>query len=90
MIEQLSPEYFARERWEAGSLANFGIETRYASIERNRALIRKYAIGYCPGERLTFRQKDDCVAVMFFNKENGNFWTHLTKAEFEICFSIHK
>ena len=84
-LQELSPEVFTFDKWGAGSLATFGIETRTWSIEQNRRTIRNNAIGYLVGNKLYVRPKKDTVAVMFFF--NGEeFWTHLTNEEFCICF----
>lgn len=84
-IEKLSPYHFSFELWRAGSLSEFGIETRTWSIEQNRNIIKKYAIGYLDGNKLWIRPKENTVGVMFFYNEN-HFWTHLTIEEFNICF----
>lgn len=84
-IEELAPYYFTFEYWKAGSLTEFGIETRTYSIEQNRQTIKQYAIGYLKAEKLWVRPKQNAIAVMFWFKEQ-HFWTHLTTKEFEICF----
>ncbi len=83
-IEELAPWYFTFEYWRAGSLSEFGIETRTYSITQSRNIIREYAIGYIKGENLWVRPKKNAVAVMFWY--NKHFWTHLTIYEFSICF----
>lgn len=85
-LEQMSPSQFTHECWAAGSLAKFGLETRYASIKQSRGLIRQHAIGYCPGPSLYFRPKPDSMAVMFWTQDEDTFWTHLTAREFAACF----
>jgi hypothetical protein len=85
-IERMSPVRFTHDRWAAGSLATFGLETRYASITQSRGLIRRHAIGYCPGPSLHFRPKPDCMGVMFWTEAEDTFWTHLTDREFAACF----
>jgi len=84
-IEELGPYYFTWEYWRAGTLNDFGIQTRTNSIEQNKNIIRTYAIGYLNGEKLWLRPKKNTVAVMFWFK-GEHFWTHLTIKEFEICF----
>ena len=71
-IEELAPYYFTFEYLRAGSLTEFGIQTRTYSIEQNRQTIRQYEIGYLKAEKLWFKEQ--------------HFWTHLTTKEFEICF----
>ena len=84
-LEELAPYYFTFEYWRAGSLSEFGIQTRTHSIELNKSIIRKYAIGYLDGCKLWIRSKQNTIAVMFWYNEK-HFWTHLTINEFEICF----
>lgn len=86
MIERMYPEQFTHDCWAGGSLATFGIATRYLSITQHRDLIRHHAIGYCPGTSLYVRPKPDCIAVMFWTPEETTFWTHLTNKEFAVCF----
>ncbi len=84
-MEELAPYNFTFELWRAGSLSDFGIETRSYSIEQNKRTIREYAIGWIKGEKLWIRPKTNTIAIMFFF-DNKHFWTHLTIKEFEICF----
>ena len=84
-MERVFPERFTHDLWAAGTLAVFGLETRYASIDANRGLIRRHAIGYCPGPDLFVRPKPG-VAVMFWTDKEDAFWTHLSVAEFNLCF----
>lgn len=84
MVEELPNHFFTYQRWRAGSLSEFGIQTRTNSIEQNRNIIRENAIGYIKGENLWFRPKPNTVAVMFWTDKH--FWTHLTVKEFIICF----
>jgi hypothetical protein len=85
IIEELAPYHFTFEYWRAGSLSEFGIQTRTYSIEKNRQTIRRYAIGYLRGEKLWIRPKQNTIAVMFYFNEK-HFWTHLTTKEFKLCF----
>ena len=84
-MERMFPERFTHELWAAGTLTVFGIETRYQHMAQNQGLIRRHALGYCPGPDLFFRPKPG-VAVMFWTENAGDFWTHLTYDEFAICF----
>jgi len=79
------PEQFTHDLWAAGTLSVFGLETRHYSIAANQGLIRRHAIGYCPGPDLFVRPKPG-MAVMFWTDTSDAFWTHLTVAEFAICF----
>jgi len=82
----MPPDRFTYDIWSAGSLATFGLETRYASIVESRRLIAQNAVGYCLGESLSFRPKPNTVAVMFEPEGLNPFWTHLTTSEFTVCF----
>lgn len=84
-IEELPVHNFTHEIWSAGSLAEFGIQTRTETIELNKQIIREYAIGYLKGNKLWVRPKENTFAVMFWFNEQ-HFWTHLTEKEFFICF----
>lgn len=83
-VEEMGPWTFSFSMWRAGSLAEFGIETRYASIKRNRHIIRKYAIGFLDASKLWVRPKLNAVAIMFWC--GRHFWTHLSTEEFIECF----
>jgi len=87
-MEKLSPSSFTFEKWQAGSLATFGLETREHSItsEIGKAIIKKYAVGYCDGSDLFVRCKPETIAVMFETDTFDEFWTHLTKHEFKEVF----
>lgn len=72
--------------WRNGTLYSlFNIVNNEHSIIANRNIIRKYAIGYCDSSNIPCRPKIGYVAVMF-QYESEQFWTHLTKKEFSICF----
>ena len=85
-INRIPSVHFTYDLWRAGSLIELGVRNREWSIKENRNLIKKMAVGYTEGRKLQVRIKPDCMAVMFFIK-NNHFWTHLTKKEFLICFS---
>ena len=76
--------HFTFDLWSAGSLTELIGYTREGTIIANKAKIRKYAIGYCDGAKLSVRPKSDTMAVMFHTDEN--WWTHLTNKEFEYVF----
>jgi len=72
--------------WRNGWLDDLGIKHNYFDIINNQNRIKKYAIGWCLGTEVLCRQKEDTYAVMFLKGER-QFWTHLTKKEFEEIFS---
>jgi len=75
---------FSFDLWRAGSLTELIGYTREGTIIANRDKIRKYAIGFCDGYKLSVRPKKNTVAVMFYTNEH--WWTHLTIKEFQTCF----
>ena len=76
---------FTFDLWKAGSLTELIGYTREGNIIANKNVIKKYAIGFCNGSRLSVRPKKNTMAVMFHTNEH--WWTHLTIKEFSICFS---
>jgi hypothetical protein len=44
-------------------------------------------VGYCKGEDLFFRKKEEHTAVMF-EKEDRRWWTHLRNEEFEALYNV--
>lgn len=82
MLARMSGESFDWLKWNAGTMVELlGVNCRYEDIKNKAAVLRRYAIGYCPGESLVCRPKHNCVGVMFL-KEDTEFWTHLTAKEF--------
>ena len=58
---------------------------RKASLLANKALIRKYAVGFIEGEKLLCRRKEGHTAVMFI--VDGEFeWCHFRNGEFNRIF----
>lgn len=88
-LPRLDEIHFTKFLWRIGNdfLVEFGIECRYASLTSptGKAIIRKYAIGWAPGENLLFRPKKDHVAIMYF-KDERYFWVHLRTNEFVEIF----
>ena len=71
--------------WTGGSIQDLGIACRKQDIINKKYLLRKYAIGYCPGEELQCRPKPNCIAIMCI-KDDREFWFHINKDEFEEVF----
>ena len=69
-IEEMAPWCFTFEYWRAGSLSEFGIQTKEHSIIENKRTLREYAIGYIKGENLWVRSKQNTIAVMFWGSKN--------------------
>lgn len=86
-IQHYNEQSFDWLTWRSGSILQiFKIPHRTYAISVNKNLIRKYAIGWCNAANIPCRPKNGFIAVMFNTGEHYNWWTHLTKNEFEICF----
>lgn len=87
-VEHLNEQSFDWLTWRNGSLVNnLRIPHRTELVILNKNLIRKHAIGYCLADNLPCRPKKEHVAVMFRHNNNiDQYWTHLSKYEFEQVF----
>lgn len=85
MLERMHGSSFDWLSWSAGCIHDFGIPCRTESILANADILRKYAVGWCPGEQVVCRPKVDEIAVMFVVEDRG-FWFHMRKHEFEGVF----
>ena len=86
MFRRLPAVQFTFSLWRAGSLNELGIRHREGTIYVNRFRIKKMAVGYTEGYRLSVRPKSEFIAVMFHDTKLEHFWTHLTYKEFLLCF----
>lgn len=82
-IPKLDSSLFVWEKWSAGSVHDFGIEHfRYNNLNEYKDKLLKNLKGYCFGEELLCRPKENEVALMY-EKENGIlFWFHIRNSEF--------
>ena len=71
--------------WRRGSLHLLDIQYNTFHILLHKMSIKKHAIGYCEGDKVLCRPKQNRVAVMFF-RNGETFWTHLLTIEFEAIF----
>jgi hypothetical protein len=86
-LRKLNSSLFDWQTWRSGTLLDIGVgENRFESIIRARNLIKSKAVGYCRGEHLLCRPKNNCYGVMFYHKDI-HFWTHLTEKEFNLIFN---
>ena len=86
-IPRLPMDSFDWLRWLRGIdiWEVLGIKANYYDIRDNSEIMRTYAIGYIPSERLTLRCKAGEMSVLFLI--NDEFcWTHLRIQEFEDIF----
>ena len=84
MLEKMESSLFDWQTWRAGGLTELVKLCRFDNIIRNREIIKKYAVGWCRGESVPCRAKNE-IAVMYF-KEGRHFWSHLRTKEFNIIF----
>lgn len=82
-ICKLDSSLFTWDKWEAGSIHDFGIEHfRYNNVHQYKEKLLTGLVGYCFGEDLPCRPKENNVALMY-EKDNGErFWFHLFNSEF--------
>lgn len=82
-MDRLDGTQFDWLTWRADTMVELlGVRCRRADISAQIKVIRRYAIGWCPGEELLCRPKAGCVGIMFL-KDGTQFWTHITKEEFD-------
>lgn len=83
-IPELNEHYFDWQAWRAGCISEtLKIPCREECIISGKDILRKHAIGWCDGLRLSCRARD-AVAVLFF--KDDYFWFHLRRKEFELVF----
>ena len=82
-LPRLSSVQFTHDLWCSGSIHDLGVKSRYADIvaAEGRALLQRYAVGWCFGEALPFRSKAQHIAVMCY-KNGEHFWFHIRASEF--------
>jgi len=88
-IPRLYPDSFDWSRWRQGIIIwkEIGVSCRYWDILDKAVLLKKYAIGYLPGDLLFCRPKNNEWAVMFLI--NDEFcWTHFRNEEFKYVFKL--
>jgi hypothetical protein len=75
--------HFTMELWKNTDLSKIGLQCRYEDITSNkgRSLLISIIVGYCKGENLYFRPKNNSIAIMCF-KDGEHFWFHLSRNEF--------
>lgn len=85
-LEELPVDSFDWIRWRNFNLLEkIGTICRTYNLLLMKRVIREYAIGYIPGEKLLCRPKKGTIAVMFLVKDEWQ-WCHLTIEEFEGIF----
>ncbi len=86
-LRKLDYSLFTWLNWKAGSIHDLGVQCRYYDItsERGKEILKKHAVGYCRGENLPCRPKENEIALMCF-KDGEHFWFHIRKKEFDEVF----
>ena len=88
MFDELDSSLFDWVTWRAGNpWDDFRIPCRTLALIANADILRRYAVGWCSGERLLCRPKAKHTAVMFFYSDRY-FWFHLRKEEFDSIWTI--
>lgn len=76
-MEELNPELFTWDNYEndygARLNLNFRESTELRTMERE---IKKRAVGYCQGSRLSILPKPDMYGLMLEDDDGEKFWFH--------------
>lgn len=82
-LPKLNPLKFTGELWSAGSIHDLGVNCRTPEIcsISGKTILREHVIGWCHGENVTYRPKENHVAVMVDHGDHDS-WFHLTVNEF--------
>ena len=88
IIPRMLSDSFDWLRWINNDIwIKLGVACRYHDMIAQADVLRKYAVGYCPGWRLYCRPRDNEVAILFLIDDEFG-WTHLRKHEFEEVFCV--
>lgn len=86
-IARVDSTLFTWDMWSAGSIHDFGIEHfRYKNLDEHKGKLMNGIIGYCFGEELTCRPKENHVALMYEKEDGTKFWFHIRNNEFVEIF----
>jgi molybdenum cofactor biosynthesis enzyme MoaA len=81
-LKKINSSLFTREKWNAGSVHSLGIEHfRFENLKDHSEQIKKFAYGWCFAEDISFRPKENHVAIMC-QFEEKEFWFHIRNNEF--------
>lgn len=87
-IPRLPMDSFGWLRWIHNDIWHeLGVACREKSMFNKADTLRRYAVGYCPSERLICKPKRNEVAVMFLINDRFS-WTHLREHEFKQVFCV--
>ena len=85
-IKRLDSSLFTSDIWSAGSVHDFGIEHfRFDNLSDNKDKLNNGLLGYCFGESLNCRPKENHIALMY-DIQGKQFWFHIRNNEFYELF----
>lgn len=85
-IPIIDAQLFTKYTWEGAHISTiFGVPMRTDQLIESKGKIKPFAIGWCKGEDLLIKRKENQKAVMF-EKDNVIWWNHLTNDEFLAIF----
>lgn len=87
-IQSLDSSLFDWLKWRHRSVHEIfdqPFRLKYITSEYGKMCFRRYAVGWCRGEELMCRPKEDHVGLMCFMNDE-HFWFHLRNAEFDAIF----
>lgn len=86
-VPKLDSTLFTWDIWSAGSIHDFGIEHfRYNNLKEHKNKLLNGIKGYCFGEELSCRPKENEVALMYEKDDGTLFWFHIRNSEFYEIF----
>lgn len=86
LIPKVSADSFTAERWNAGSVHDFGIEHfRYSNMHDYKDVLINNLEGYCFAEDLRFRPRPNEI-VLLYRKDDDFMWFHIRNNEFYELF----
>jgi hypothetical protein len=87
-MREIDSSIFDWLTWRADNLwFAFKIQYHTNALLASQEILRRYAVGWCRGERLLCRPKIGTIAVMFY-KDGVYFWTHFRKVEAWLIWGI--
>lgn len=86
MLHDLNPGCFQYDNYESNWWSLFDLSYDDSICTKSLAeAIKEYATGFCKGEYLLFKPRNDSMAVMF-EKEQNRFWFHIPDWQFHDIF----
>lgn len=86
-VKKIDSSLFTWDIWQSGSVHDFGIEHfRYNNLNQYKEKFLNGLEGYCFGEELNCRPKENEVALMYKKEDDSLFWFHIRNSEFVEIF----